>query len=82
MSKKKKKNYEGVGVNYTVQLLKHLAIASNLNLEATRVRVLFSFKSQLILIQKLNGWKKNKRNKEEEFQIIRKIILDFDHTII
>ena len=69
-------------MNYTVQLLKHLAIASNLNLEATRVRVLFSFKSQLILIQKLNGWKKNKRNKEEEFQIIRKIILDFDHTII
>ena len=55
-------------MNYTVQLLKHLAIASNLNLEATRVRVLFSFKSQLILIQKLNGWKKNKRNKEEEEQ--------------
>lgn len=55
--KKKKKIVRGLRVNYTV--LWHLAIALDLNLEATRVRVLFSFKSQLILIQKLNGWKKN-----------------------
>ena len=59
--KKKKKIVRGLRVNYTVQW--HLAIALDLNLEATRVRVLFSFKSQLILIQKLNGWKKNWSNK-------------------
>ena len=57
VKKKKKKIVRGLRVNYTVQW--HLAIALDLNLEATRVRVLFSFKSQLILIQKLNGWKKN-----------------------